>query len=69
MSQMLPEQDMTFAPLGAEQTADMMMQQQQAFGLIDAALKQVQQPQGSVADFPSIYDDKLRQLIDAVPVE
>lgn len=69
MSQMMPEQDMTFAPLGAEQDASVLMQQQQAFGLIDEALKQVQRPQGNVLDFPSIYDDKLRQLIDAVPVE
>lgn len=68
MSQMM-EQDMTFAPLGAEQDAAVLMQQQQIFGLIDTALQQVQQPSGSINDFPSIYDGKLRQLIDAVPME
>lgn len=68
MSQMM-EEDLSFAPLGAEQEIEYAVQTQQVFGLIDAALQQVKNVNNSVVDFPSVYDEKLRQLIDAVPVE
>lgn len=64
------EQDMSFAPLGAELAIETHAQNQQVDNLLDEALELVEQPMGIVVDeFPSIYDDKLRQLIDAVPVE
>lgn len=67
---MIDEQDMSFAPLGAELTIEAQQQNQQVENLLDEALELVEQPMGVVFDeFPSIYDDKLRQLIDAVPVE
>lgn len=68
MSQMM-EEDLSFAPLGAEQEIEAAVQSQQAFSLIDAALQQVRNVSNNVIDFPSIYDEKLRQLIDAVPME
>lgn len=68
MSQMM-EEDLSFAPLGAEQELEAAVQSQQVFGLIDAALQQVRNVSNNVIDFPSIYDEKLRQLIDAVPME
>lgn len=68
MSQ-LQELDMSFAPLGAELDLEAAQQHQQFEGLIDEAISMVEQPMGLVDDFPTMYDEKLRQLIDAVPME
>lgn len=68
MSQ-LPELDMSFAPLGAELDMEMAQQHQQFESMIDEAISMVEQPMGVVDEFPTMYDEKLRQLIDAVPME
>lgn len=68
MSQ-LPDTDMSFAPLGAEAMMQNAMQEQAFTSVIDDALAQVRNPQPMISSFPSAYDEKLRQLIDAVPVE
>lgn len=68
MSQ-LSDTDMSFAPLGTEALMQNAMQEQAFTSIIDDALAQVRNPQHMVSSFPSVYDEKLRQLIDAIPVE